>query len=206
MPKDTPLFSEHIQAQTPRMLLRVLREEDRAEFVRTHEVSAELYQAWFPARATDDTLEALFDREHEAAVRGMEQGTSLRMVGILPMGRIAGLFSLSEVVRGVFQNAYASWSVNGEVARQGYATEGVQALLDVAFAPPDRGGIGLHRVQANIIPENDRSIRLAERVGFRCEGLAQRYLKIAGVWRDHRMYAKTAEEHVFIYIGSASPG
>ena len=55
-------------------------------------------------------------------------------------------------------------------------------------------------MQANIIPENERSIRLAERVSFRYEGLAQRYLRIAGEWRDHRMYAKTAEEYTLLYL------
>lgn len=102
--------------RTPRMLLRVLCAEDRAEFIRTHEVSAALYRPWLPARAPGDTLDALFERELARATMGAEQGVHLRLVALLPDGQIAGFFNLGEIVRGVFQNAYASWSVNAEVA------------------------------------------------------------------------------------------
>lgn len=181
--------------RTPRLLLRVLSAEDGAEFVRAHRASAELYRPWLPAPPPGDTPEAHFARELETATRGADQGLQLRLVGLLPSGQIAGFFGLSEIVRGVFQNAYASWSVNAEVAGRGYATEGVRALLDLAFTPLARGGVGLHRVQANVIPDNARSVRLAERVGLRYEGLARRYLRIAGEWRDHLMYARTVEDH-----------
>ena len=76
--------------------------------------------------------------------------TNARLVGELPDGRIAGFFNLNEIVPGLFKCAYASWQINPEVARRGLATEGVGALLDLALA--DRGGAGLHRVQANVIP------------------------------------------------------
>ena len=96
----------------------------------------------------------------------------------------------------VFQNAYASWSVSADVAGSGLGTEGAQALLDLAFLPHPEG-LGLHRVQANIIPANHASIRIAEKTGFRYEGLAKRYLKIGGHWQDHAMYAKLSDEHTF---------
>lgn len=94
----------------------MLREEDRAEFIRTHTVSAELYRPWFPARAPEETLDDVFTGEMAKCVLGMERGVHLRMVGVLPTGRFAGFFNLGEIVRGVFQNAYASWSVSAEVA------------------------------------------------------------------------------------------
>jgi ribosomal-protein-alanine N-acetyltransferase len=123
----------------------------------------------------------------------MASGRDLRLAGFLDDQRLAGIFSLNEIVRGAFQNAYAGWRVNVELARQGYGTEGVQALVEqVAFAPEPRG-LGLHRVQANIIPTNIPSIRLAEKCGFAREGLARRYLQIAGMWQDHLMYARLAE-------------
>ena len=135
----------------------------------------------------------LFERELHQATQGAERGTEVRLVA-LAGAQIAGFVNLSEIARGVFQNAYASWAVNAALAGRGYATEGVSALLDFAFTSEAQGGLGLHRVQANIIPANARSIRLAERVGFRREGLALRYLRIAGEWQDHALYATTAEE------------
>jgi [ribosomal protein S5]-alanine N-acetyltransferase len=54
--------------------------------------------------------------------------------------------------------------------------------------------VGLHRVQADIRPENVRSQRLVERLGFRQEGRLHRYLDIDGDWRDHFTYSLLAEE------------
>lgn len=181
------------ELRTERLLLRPLTESDRAEFIRIHTVSRDHFRPWFPER--DGPLDDLFDQNLE---KNREGHCHLRCVGELPDGHLAGFFNLNEIVRGVFQNAYASWSVSVDETGRGYGTEGVLALLDLAFSAG--AGLGLHRVQANIIPKNEGSLRLAERVGMRREGRARRYLKIAGRWQDHWMYAKTAEEHTFRYL------
>jgi len=175
--------------RTARMTLRPIEAEDRKEFVRVLETGRAAYAPWLPALAPGETWEHLFERDLEKA----SSDTHLRLVGVLSDGRIAGSFNLGEIVRGVFDCAYGSWRTDPKLWGQGFGTEGVSALLDIAFS--HHGGVGLHRVQANIIPANGRSIRLAERVGFRREGLALKYLKIAGVWQDHLMFAKVTEEH-----------
>lgn len=179
--------------QTERLHLRPLSESDRAEFIRIHTVSEEHFKPWFPERQGD--LDDMFDEELE---KNRQEGRHFRGTGELANGRLVGFFNLNDTVRGVFQNAYASWSVSAQRTGEGYGAEGVFALLDLAFS--EDHGLGLHRVQANVIPENERSVRLAERVGMRREGCARRYLKIAGQWQDHWMYAKTAEEHMPRYL------
>lgn len=54
--------------------------------------------------------------------------------------------------------------------------------------------LGLHRLEANIQPENVRSIALVKRLGFQKEGFSPRYLQIDGVWRDHERWALLADE------------
>ena len=54
--------------------------------------------------------------------------------------------------------------------------------------------LGLHRVQAAVMPRNAASIRVLEKNGFRREGLAPRYLRINGEWEDHLIFARTAED------------
>lgn len=191
----TPLAQ--VSVRTPRLVLRPLSEHDRAAFVRAQEVSRDFWSPWSPA-PDDDRPEALFERQRARTQSGLETGKDLRLAAFLEDGRLAALLGLNEIVRGAFQNAYAGWRVAADVVRQGIGTEAVGALLDVAFAPPPRGA-GLHRVQANIIPENVASLRLAEKLGFRREGLAQAYLQIAGRWQDHVMFAKVVEEHVPVY-------
>jgi ribosomal-protein-alanine N-acetyltransferase len=56
--------------------------------------------------------------------------------------------------------------------------------------------MSLHRVEANIQPNNAASIALVKRCGFRLEGFSPRYLKIAGEWRDHERWALLADEQI----------
>jgi ribosomal-protein-alanine N-acetyltransferase len=102
---------------------------------------------------------------------------------------LVGRIQLSGISRGPFQNAYLGYFVSERHNGRGYATEAVRQAVDAAF-----GELGLHRVQAAVIPRNVASIRVLEKAGFREEGLAQRYLQIAGVWEDHKLYAVTVEE------------
>lgn len=197
--------------RTDRMFVRPLVRSDREEWIRMSTVSADLARPWSPRPAESATFASRFDAAFPEVAPGAApdrpkataaEERSLRLAGFLPDGRIAALLNLSEIVRGPFQNAYAGWSVNAECAGQGYATEGVLAMLDIAFAPapaashgPSPGGVGLglHRVQASIMPSNEASLRVAARCGFRCEGLALRYLEIAGRWEDHALYAIVRE-------------
>jgi ribosomal-protein-alanine N-acetyltransferase len=66
--------------------------------------------------------------------------------------------------------------------------EGLAQVIEHAF-----NDMGLHRLEANIQPDNERSIRLVESLGFECEGYSPRYLKINGKWRDHERWAILAD-------------
>lgn len=188
--RETPVIAE---VRTERLTLRPLRAEDRSEFLRIHTISADFFRPWFPLRET--SLDRQFEQE---LAKNRGEARHFRWTAELAEGRLAGFFNLSNIVRGAFQNASASWAVSTDLAGQGYATEAVRGMLDLAFSK--KQGLGLHRVQAAIIPANERSLRLAERVGLRREGYAERYLQIAGGWQDHWMYAKTVEEHELRYL------
>jgi ribosomal-protein-alanine N-acetyltransferase len=185
--------------QTERLKLVPLAAEHRSEFLRYHEVSRDHFRPWFPRPEPDQPWPPDFDEALARADQGARAGTDLRLVGLLSDGRIAGVFALSQIFRRAFQNAYAGWSVSAEQIGRGLATEGVIALLDVAFAA-EPAGLGIHRVQANVIATNVASVRVAEKAGFRHEGTALRYLQIDGRWQDHLMFAKTVEEHTFRYL------
>src|SRR5215813_14098564 len=144
-----PAILPEFELRTRRMLLRPLRAHDCDEFVRMHEVSREFFEPWSPTINECETFQELFDKQLRRTTDGLSSGRDVRLVGFLDDGRMAGMFNLNEIIRGAFLNTYAGWKVNVEVARQGFGTEGVTALLDLSFAEPPRG-LGLHRVQANI--------------------------------------------------------
>lgn len=109
-------------------------------------------------------------------------------------GDLVGVVNVSEIVRGVFCNAYLGYEAFLPHAGRGLLRETLGLTVDLTFTPESAGGMGLHRVEANIQPDNRRSIALVRSLGFRYEGYSPRYLRIGGVWRDHERWAITAEE------------
>jgi ribosomal-protein-alanine N-acetyltransferase len=127
-----------------------------------------------------------------AALKELERGRALDSVyafAVRARGAIVGRVSLSQVFRKAFSNCYLGYWIGEEHNGHGYATEAVRLAVDYALGP-----LALHRVQANVMTKNPRSARVLEKNGFRREGLALNYLRIAGRWEDHDMYALTVED------------
>lgn len=103
--------------------------------------------------------------------------------------QLCGVINLNEIVHGSFQSAYLGYYALAPHAGKGLMSAGLGLVMDRAF-----GELQLHRLEANIQPNNRRSIALVERAGFRLEGLSLRYLRIAGRWRDHQRWAITVED------------
>lgn len=93
---------------------------------------------------------------------------------------IIGAIGLSNVVWGAFRSAFLGYKLDAAYVNRGYMTMAVGMLVDYAFAT-----LGLHRVEANVMPRNRASLRVLEKNGFLCEGLSKYYLQINGVWEDH---------------------
>ena len=69
-------------------------------------------------------------------------------------------------------------------------TEAIKLTIDYAF-----NSLRLHRMEANIRPENTASIALVKRLGFQLEGYSLRYLKIADEWCERARWALLADAH-----------
>lgn len=109
--------------------------------------------------------------------------------GIFAEGVFCGEINLSSIQRGPFQNAYVGYWIDQRWAGQGLMPEAVVVLARFAFEE-----LNLHRIQVSIIPRNQASRRVVEKLGLRNEGVAKRYLEIDGVWEDHVRYGFTVEE------------
>lgn len=106
-----------------------------------------------------------------------------------PAPPIAGAINFNEITRGRLQSAYLGYWIGAPFANQGLMTEALHLALRYAFTT-----LKLHRLEANIQPENTRSIRLVRRCGFTLEGFSPRYLKINGRWCDHQRWAIRVEQ------------
>lgn len=94
--------------------------------------------------------------------------------------RVIGRVALNNIVWGAFQGCSVGYGLAPEAAGRGYMTEALSEVVRIAFDE-----MRLHRVEANVIPRNTRSIAVAERCGFEREGISPSYLKVAGRWEDH---------------------
>jgi ribosomal-protein-alanine N-acetyltransferase len=142
---------------------------------------------WSPP-CTPSFFTASFWRERLAiAVEEYHAGRSARFVlqdkGPAD-GPILGTCNYTNIVRGPFQACHLGYQIARAREGQGLMTEALRATNAFAFAE-----LRLHRIMANYRPENERSARVLEHLGFRREGLARDYLFIDGAWRDHVLTA-----------------
>ena len=102
---------------------------------------------------------------------------------ILNEGEVVGTIALNEIIRGPLQSASVGYWVDEAHRGRGLATAALSEILAAAF-----GELGLHRVQAGTLIDNERSQRVLARCGFVRYGLAPSYLLIDGAWRDHVLF------------------
>jgi len=171
-----------IRPREIRVALRPPGPRDGREVIEMNRRSLRLLRPWVYPPLDDLAWAAYCERLQNERNNGF-------LVCVRDTGVIAGVINISEIVRGVFQSAYLGFYTGLPYAGRGYMTEGLSLVLNAAF-----GRLGLHRLEANIQPQNRRSITLVRRLGFRREGFSQRYLKIGGRWRDHERWAITAEQ------------
>ena len=171
--------------------LHPLRRRDAAEWARLRQANESWLSPWEPSspvpwqqRHTPTSYRAM----RRAVARRARLGTSLPFA-VRVEGRLAGQVTVDNVVRGALRSGYLGYWIDRRVAGRGMASLAVALVCDHAF-----GEAGLHRVQADIRPENLPSQRLVERLGFTQEGLLRRYLDIDGDWRDHLSFSLLAED------------
>ena len=171
--------------------LHPLRRSDAREWVRSRAANEAWLSPWEPSSPLPWS-----DRHSPAAFRALRRASGRRArVGMsLPFAiryedRLVGQVTVDNVVRGALRSAHLGYWLDPAVAGRGVASLAVALVCDHAFGP-----VGLHRLQADIRPENGPSRRLVERLGFAQEGLLRRYLDIDGEWRDHLAYALLAED------------
>jgi len=175
-----------------RLLLRPLRAEDYWSWQEVRRRNADWLNKWEPRRpagAPDPAADrSAFALRCHARDREWQSGVGYGF-GVFVGGVFCGEINLNSVQRGPFQSAYLGYWIDEEQAGNGYTPEGVVMVLRFGFEE-----LKLHRVQISIVPRNQASLRVVEKVELRNEGIAERYLEINGVWEDHVRYAITSEE------------
>lgn len=162
--------------------IRPPRERDAEAFISAARASKRLHGRWVKAPQSVE--------EYRAYLHRMQPPMHCPLLAEhLGQQELIGVFNLSQIVLGAFCSANLGYYAFAGQAGKGRMSEALSLVLKHAFGP-----LGLHRVEANIQPDNHGSIALVQRAGFRREGYSPRYLKINGRWRDHERWALLAEE------------
>ena len=179
---------------TLRLLLRAPRTGDVAEIRRVMRANAEHLKPWNPATPAGDDPSSITEVSKTVLRHRRDwkhgNGYVFMVAERERPATFVGKIALNGIMRGAMHGAYLGYWMAEDAQGRGMITEALTVVLDFAF-----GTANLHRVQAAIMPRNERSLRVIEKLGFRREGYAERYLQIAGKWEDHILFAKTKEEH-----------
>ncbi|WP_182874199.1 GNAT family N-acetyltransferase [Microbispora sp. H10670] len=166
---------------TSRVVLRAVTSEDQARFLELANASAAFHRPWVRLPTTPAEFSSYLARSDQVSAVCMV--TCLRSGGDL-----VGMVNLNDIVRGSYQKCILGYAAFLPYVRQGYMSEAVALAVRHAF-----GCLNLHRVEADIQPDNFVSRRLIERLGFRKEGFSPAFIQINGGWRDHERWAITQE-------------
>ena len=179
------------ELHTPRLTVRLARPGMQAAMARflTDNFAGHL-DRWSPPVVPDYFTETFWAERLEIATHDFEADRAARFViqarDATLDGPILGTCNYTNFVRGAFHACHLGYQVGRAQQGQGLMGEALRATNAYVFE-----SLRLHRIMANFRPENDRSRRLLERLGFVEEGFARAYLFIDGAWRDHVLTSLT---------------
>lgn len=179
--------------ETDRLLLKIIEPFYAREVLDFYLSNKELFEKNEPPREdgfyTVGHQKAILETEYNMAV----QGTQIRFwVFLKDTGEIIGTISFRDIKRTYYQSCKLGYKLDERHWSMGYMTEALREGVRIVFDE-----LKLHRIIAEIMPENERSIRLMERLGFVNEGLQRKIYYINGKWEDHILFSLLSSEAHF---------
>lgn len=168
--------------ETERLKLRIL-DKSHAELVLDYYIrNRQFLEEWEPVKGEEFYTSSYHEEQLNKEFSNIANmnGFRLWLFKKDDESRIIGSVGFNNIIRGAFLSCHLGYKSDAEETNKGYMTEAIQKGIDIMF-----NEFGLHRIEANIMPKNKRSLRVVEKLGFYNEGLAYKYLRINGKWEDH---------------------
>jgi ribosomal-protein-alanine N-acetyltransferase len=182
-PAPTRLASERVYLRPP-------EDRDWRAWAELREISRDFLLPWEPTWPHDAlTREAYRRRLRRYGIDWREDSGYSFFIFQQNSNALIGGVTIGNVRRGVAQTGTLGYWVGRPFARQGYMSDALDLLLAFAYQ-----SLHLHRLEAACLPNNAASQGVLNRLGFRQEGYAQKYLRINGVWCDHLLFALLAAD------------
>lgn len=172
--------------ETNRLTLKVLRPDAAKKVLCFYLDNKELFEKYEAERP-----ENFYTVKYQKSVLSCEfnltmQLSSVRFYVFLKENpeQIIGTVCFRNIVRSVYDCCEVGYKFDSRFWHNGYAAEALILGINVMFA-----SLGLHRIEARVMPENAASIRLLESLCFSREGLLRQCTRINGKWEDHYLYS-----------------
>lgn len=173
-----------------RVFLRVPCREEAQEWVELRRKNAAAQAPFSPLSSFSDLTPQGYAKRLARYHDDWREGTACAFSIIAKdTGALLGGLTLNNIIRGAGQMTTLGYWLDEDARGKGLMPEAVMLACGFAFE-----SLHLHRVQAGCLPHNSASRRVLEKCGFREEGLARKYIKIAGEWQDHVIYALLKED------------
>lgn len=175
---------------TDRLLLRSFRPGDEDDVFGYRSVPGVVRYIPGDPKTRDQVADLVAERTTAGRV---DEKSPILTLAVELDGRVVGdvLIHLDGLDGADGKQAEIGWVFAPDVQGRGLATEAARALLPVAFDE-----VGVHRVWAQLDPENTASARICERLGMRREALFEKASWFKGQWTDLAVYALRADEWV----------
>jgi ribosomal-protein-alanine N-acetyltransferase len=184
-------YPEPARLITPRTVLQRPQANDYQAWADLRRDSADFLRPFEPAWTPDELSKSSFRARLRRQEADISSGRGLPWFIFdrdNPQTLLGGL-TISNIRRGVAETGTLGYWMGRNFANQGYMKEALLAVCEDVFTVHH-----LHRIEAATVPENEQSQGLLRRCGFREEGMARKYLRINGAWRDHILFARLAED------------
>lgn len=171
-----------LELQSENITLRNLTPDDSEALLNYYDNNKNHLAAFEPSRDnsfyTLDVQRSILNESYRHFMTGVSVD-----FGVFKEDKLIGKLKLSNIVNGVFKNAILGYSMDSKQQGKGYMKEAVKLVVDYAFDELD-----LHRVEASVLINNEKSKRVLKACGFKELGVNEKYLFINGAWRDHITY------------------
>jgi len=174
--------NENLKLAGKKCFLRYPKIEDAAQYLQMSSESRKFHRGLIKMSQNREEFEAFLERNENPA-------NECFLIIRQKDDRVAGMINLTQIFYGPFCNAYLGYGLGVKFTGEGLMTEAIELILKYAFKD-----LKLHRIEANVQPENTPSIAVLTRCGFTKEGFSRKYLKIGGRWRDHERFAIIKED------------
>ena len=180
----TPSPHKTTTIETPRLKLLPPTMKHFEGWAELRAKSRSFLEPYEPVWPKDDLTRAAFKRRIKRYQDSDKNNNGASFLFLTHEGEMIGGATISRMLRGVAQSCAIGYWIGEPHIQKGYMSEALLGLLPFVFIQKK-----FRRLEAACLPHNSASIRVLEKTGFTQEGYAREYLKIAGEWQDHLLFA-----------------